>query len=102
MRNQNLPQKKKRWLPVSAESALCQGEARRTGQSDTVDKPVARLPGRLVRTDNVGVSHDEGKVALERHAAVRSLDGNLWCRSHLCPPRLVFRGHELMVAHGLL
>ena len=79
---------KKRWLPVSASKGIqpsAKGEARRTGQSDTVDKPVARLPGRLVRSDNIGISHDEGKVALERHAAVRSDDGNLWGRSHLCP-----------------
>jgi hypothetical protein len=48
----------------------------RTSQSDVIDEPVARLPDRLVRSDNVGVSHDEGIVALKRHAAVRRDDGD--------------------------
>lgn len=73
------------------------GEARRTGQSDTIDKPVARLPGRFVRPNNIGVGHDEGKVALKRRVAVRRDNGDYWGRSHLYRRRRKHLGRELMV-----
>lgn len=60
------------------------GGRRTVFQSDTVDEPVTRLSHRLVRADNVGVSHDESEVPGEGHARIRCDDGELWLRGHLC------------------
>jgi hypothetical protein len=52
---------------------------RRTAQSGAIDKPVARLPFRLVRADDVGVGHDNRAVtARQRHAAICGDDRELW------------------------
>ena len=57
----------------------------RTGfQDNTIDEPVPRLSGGLIRADNVGVGHDEGIVPGEGHARVRGNDRELWRRGHLC------------------
>jgi len=53
-------------------------------QGDAVDEPVARLPDRLIRADDVGVSHDERKVPRERTAAGGcGHDGDFGCGGHL-------------------
>jgi hypothetical protein len=61
------------------------GARPRTLQGDAVDEPVTRLSDRLVRADDVSVSHNERKVPRERTAASGSgHDGDLGGGGHLC------------------
>ena len=61
------------------------GTRPRTLQGDAVDEPVTRLSDRLVRADDVSVSHNERKVPRERIAASGSgHDGDLGRGGHLC------------------